>query len=142
MVDACYNFFFLNNNNFKIVVREVPFLSRCIDVVIITREHKSVTIEFKINNWRKALEQAKNHKLGADKSYICLPKKTFNIELLRLLEQEKIGLYVYDPNASCIITEYYPAPYNKKKVNIFGEMLVQTALDISKKTCSKMQQVS
>ena len=134
MVDACYNYFFSNTDSFKMVVREVPFLSRCIDLVLITKELTTVTIEFKIKNWRKALEQARNHKLGADKSYICLPEKKLNIELVKLLEQEQVGLYFFNPEAPCIIKECYPAPFNKRKVDIFGDMLVQKAIDISKKT--------
>ena len=133
MVDACYNYFFANTDCFKMVVREVPFLSRCIDLVLITKESTSVTIEFKINNWRKALEQAKNHKLGADRSYICLPERKLNVELIKLLEQEQIGLYIYNPEAPCIINESYPAPFNKRKVDVFGEMLLRTACDISEK---------
>jgi hypothetical protein len=134
MVDACYHYFVSNNDSFKMVVREVPFLSRCIDMVLITQESQIVTIEFKINNWRKALEQAKNHKLGADKSYICIPEKTPSREFTKLLEQEQIGLYIYNPEAPCIINECYPAPYNKKKVDIFGEMLIRTTFNISEKT--------
>jgi len=133
MVNACYDYFFSNTDNFKMVAREVPFLSRCIDLVLITKEFTTVTIEFKINNWRKALEQAKNHKLGADRAYICLPEKKLNIELVKLLEQEQVGLYFFNPEAPCIIKEYYPAPFNKRKVDIFGEMLLQKALDISEK---------
>jgi hypothetical protein len=134
MVDACYKYFFSNNDDFELVVCEVPFLSRCIDMVLITKETQIITIEFKIKNWRKALEQAKNHKLGADKSYICLPEKTLSGELTKLLEQEQIGLYIYNPEAPCIINECYPAPYNKKKVDIFGKMLIQTTFDIFEKT--------
>lgn len=133
MVDACYNYFFSNNDDFKMVVCEVPFLSRCIDMVLITKESQIVTIEFKIKNWRKALQQARNHKLGADKSYICLPEKTLSKELTKVLEQEQIGLYIYKPGESCIINEYYPAPYNKRKVDIFSEMLIRTTFNISEK---------
>ena len=133
MVDVCYNHFLANNNNFVKVVREVPFLSRCIDIVIITKEFKSITIEFKIKDWRKAIEQAKNHKLGADKSYICLPEKKINKELVRLLEQEQIGLYIYNPNTSCVLNEYFSVPYNDNKIDLFNEMLLRTTIDISEK---------
>jgi len=133
MVNTCYDYFLSCNNDYTKVVREVPFLSRCIDIVLITKESKSITIEFKINNWRKALEQAKNHKLGADKAYICLPEKNFSKELIYLLEQEQIGLYIFNPNSSCIIKEYYSIPFNDRKVNLFGEILLQTTTDLSEK---------
>jgi hypothetical protein len=133
MADACFNYFLSKNGKYECIVREVPFLSRCIDLVLITREYQTITIEFKINNWRKALEQAKNHKLGADKSYICIPEKKPNIEFIKLLKQEKIGLFLYNPTASCIINEYYTASINKYKINIFNEMLINTTISISKK---------
>jgi len=135
MVNVCYNHFMANHNDYNKVVREVPFLSRCIDIVIITNELKSITIEFKIKNWRKAIEQAKNHKLGADKSYICLPEKKINNELFRLLQQEQIGLFIYNPNSTSILSEYYSVPYNDNKIDLFGEMLLRNTIDISEKAC-------
>ena len=66
--------FLENNKQYKIVKQEVPFLSRCIDVILINEYDEIISIEFKVSKWRHAIEQAKNHKLGADKAYICLPE--------------------------------------------------------------------
>jgi hypothetical protein len=137
MVNNCFKYFFSKHDEFERVVREVPFLSRCIDLVLITKESQSITIEFKIKNWRKAIEQAKNHKLGADKSYICLPEMKLSFELINLLKNEKIGLFLYNPTASCLLNEYYPASINKNKIIIFNEMLINTAYSIS-----EMQRIS
>ncbi|HCC52824.1 MAG TPA: hypothetical protein DEQ30_12870 [Porphyromonadaceae bacterium] len=135
MVDTCYKYFLSNSDDFEFIVREVPFLSRCIDLVLVTKDYKTVTIEFKIKNWREALAQAKNHKLGADKSYICLPEKSPSIKLLELLDKEQIGLYLYNPSAPCIIAEYYPAPDNAKKISAFNDLLVRTTATIYENTC-------
>jgi hypothetical protein len=133
MVNACYNYFLSNDANLSDVICEVPFLSRCIDMVLLTKDKQTVTIEFKIKNWRQALVQAKNHKLGADRSYICLPERNPSEELLNILEREEIGLYLFNPSSSCIIHEFVPAPHNKKKIDIFNNMLITTAKNISEK---------
>jgi hypothetical protein len=133
MVENCYNYLYNNNINYENIVREVHFLSRCIDLVILTRKHKIITIEFKVKNWRRAIEQAKNHRLGADQSYICLPSKEPDERLLNALELENIGLYLYDPLKSSPMYEYLPAPVNVQKIQIFNNMLFKTVKFISDK---------
>jgi hypothetical protein len=132
MVTDCYHYLKNNYPNCDSIVREVPFLSRCIDMVIFTKDKRTITIEFKIKNWRKALEQAKNHRLGADKSYICLPSKKLSEDLLDLLRTENIGLFLYNPNLKYSpMDEFFPAPLNNKKIKIFNDMLINTAHNIS-----------
>jgi hypothetical protein len=132
MVFECYNYLKKNYPNCDNIVMEVPFLSRCIDMVIFTKDNRTITIEFKIKNWRQALEQAKNHRLGADKSYICLPCKKPSECLLDLLKKENIGLFLYNPSSEhSLMDEYSPAPINNKKIKIFNEMLINTAHKIS-----------
>jgi hypothetical protein len=133
MVENCYNYLCNNNLHYENIVREVPFLSRCIDLVILTRRHKIITIEFKVKNWRRAIEQAKNHRLGADQSYICLPSKDPSEYLLNTLVLENIGLYLYDPLKSSPMQEYLPAPVNVQRVQIFNTMLFKTVKFISDK---------
>lgn len=122
MVDDCYEYL-IHLDNFTNVVREVPFLSRCIDMVMITQEKETITVEFKIKNWRHALEQVKSHKLGADKAYICLPIKKPSEELLYALTKEHVGLYLYSPDNPEMMHEYLPAPINSSKVEAFASLL-------------------
>lgn len=122
MVDRCYEFI-MNSKSYLNVVREVPFLSRCIDMVMITRENETITIEFKIKNWRHALEQVKSHKLGADRAYICLPIKTPSNNLLNALIDEQVGLFLYSANENEIMYEYLPAPKNTCKIDAFASLL-------------------
>jgi len=122
MVNNCYEYL-LGMNTYTSIVREVPFLSRCIDMVIITRDNEMITIEFKIKDWRHALEQVKNHKLGADRAYICLPIKQPSSKLLNALSDEKVGLYLYTPDEPQIMREYLPAPKNKEKIDVFSSIL-------------------
>ncbi|MBF0520906.1 MAG: hypothetical protein HQK92_14435 [Nitrospirae bacterium] len=74
---------------------EVAFGNRCIDMVLV-RDSVITTIEFKINNWRKALTQIEDHLLVADFSYLCMPKKRISEELLTILRKNGIGLWHYD----------------------------------------------
>lgn len=56
---------------------EVAFFSRSIDLVLL-KEDKVVAVEFKKSDWKKALKQAKDYRLGADDVYICLkPRRDY-----------------------------------------------------------------
>lgn len=133
MVNACYNYL-AEYDEYVRIVREVPFLSRCIDLVLISSGGEIISIEFKIKNWRQAIEQAKNHMLGADKAYICLPYKKPTRQLLDALKEAKIGLYQYSPDNPNIMIETMPAPQNNNKVSVFQMMLKNTVETISSKT--------
>jgi hypothetical protein len=54
MVAHCYDYL-KTLDELDSVVQEVPFLSRCIDMVIKTNKQESITIEFKIKNWRHTI---------------------------------------------------------------------------------------
>jgi hypothetical protein len=133
MVDECYSYLLNKSGYYTNIVREVPFLSRCIDLVLLTNDEKIITVEFKIKNWREAIEQAKDHMLGADKVYVCLPQKKPSETLVNLLVSEKIGLFLYNPSELQLMREYISAPVNTKKVDLFGSMLLNTTKDIYKK---------
>ncbi|MCL2410117.1 MAG: hypothetical protein FWC97_00600 [Treponema sp.] len=133
MANKCYKYLNKNKKEYTNIVCEVPFLSRCIDLVLLTRNEEAIAIEFKIKNWRQAIEQARSHLLGADKVYICLPQRKPSLLLLNTLESEKIGLYLYDPNEIFVMKEYLPAPINEKKVTLFRNMLIDKVNKISNK---------
>jgi len=50
---------------------EVPCLGRSVDLAFIM-DGMIYSVEFKLRNWRKALQQARDHQLGADYSFICM----------------------------------------------------------------------
>lgn len=122
MVNECYEYL-ISSKSYTNVIREVPFLSRCIDIVMITQENEMITIEFKIKDWRHALEQVKSHKLGADKAYICLPIKMPSESLLNALTEEHVGLYLYSTGKQEKMYEYLPAPKNASKIDAFASLL-------------------
>lgn len=118
--------FLKNNNNFKTIKQEVPFLSRCIDVVLINEDNEIISIEFKISKWRHAIEQAKNHKLGADKAYICLPKRNISRILNQAVMDAGVGLLLFDSSNEQIIYEAVPAPSKRENIPIFRNILLET----------------
>lgn len=122
MVDQCYEYL-VNSKSCINVIREVPFLSRCIDMVMVTDTNEMITIEFKIKDWRHALEQVKSHKLGADRAYICLPQITPSESLLNALIDECVGLFLFSPEKKETMFEYLPAPKNPRKIDAFALLL-------------------
>jgi hypothetical protein len=96
MVYDCFNKL-KTDHQYKEIVLEVPYLSRCIDMVLVDDEYKIISIEFKLRDWRKAIQQAKDHKLGSDKAYICLPRpKKVSNQLMEECKKNNIGIYFYN----------------------------------------------
>ncbi len=134
MVLDCY-YKLTSSNRFKRIVLEVPYLSRCIDMVLVDRDDKIISIEFKLKNWKKAIEQAQDHKLGVDKAYICMPdnKRECSEAMYNSLVNSGVGLFGYDPLNTIPIIEKVPAqlitdhwkPYVeslKNKIEIINEI--------------------
>lgn len=118
--------FLENNKQYKIVKQEVPFLSRCIDVILINEYDEIISIEFKVSKWRHAIEQAKNHKLGADKAYICLPERNISEVLKKAVTDAGIGLFLFDSSKADVIYEAIPAPSQKENIPVFRNILLET----------------
>lgn len=119
-----------SNNNYKMVKSEVPFLSRCIDVVIVDQNDRIISIEFKISKWRHAIEQATNHKLGSDAAYICLPKRKISDILSSAVTEAGIGLLLYDPDSKDKIQVAISAPETSKNIAAFRDILSLTLAKI------------
>mgnify|MGYP000951927133 CR=1 FL=1 len=106
MVLDCLEYF-KKNDNYKEILLEVPYLSRCIDMVIVDKSYRMISIEFKVKNWRRAISQAADHMKGADKAYICMPEppRGFSEEMIYQLEKYGIGLLSYSTKQDELIAE-------------------------------------
>src|SRR5690554_965307 len=104
-------------DRYKEVVLEVPYLSRSIDMVIVDQEDSIISIEFKLYNWKKALEQAKDHRLGSDKAYICMPEPAngFSQQFKDELINNGIGLFVYNRNYNYPLDEFIKPKIDNNK---------------------------
>lgn len=75
--------------------KEVPFMSRCIDLVIVF-DDKYIAVEFKQHDWKKAVKQAQDHLLGADEVYICIKPQTRLEGIISEVESNGVGVYFFD----------------------------------------------
>lgn len=116
--------------NIKVIKKEVPFLSRCIDIVMLNDSDEIISIEFKVSKWRHAIEQAINHKLGADKAYICLPMRNITATLSNAVEEAGIGLLLYDETSEIKITEAIPLRDEKSNITAFRNILSENMMKI------------
>jgi len=86
---------YFKNKGF-IVKREIKIGYHRADIVAF--KNNSVTaVELKLQNWKKAVIQAKNYQLGADYVYVAFPlMKSYNIlrKAEHILKKNKIGLLV------------------------------------------------
>jgi hypothetical protein len=94
------------------VCREVPMLGRFIDLAYI-KGRTIVTIEFKLNNWKRAIQQARDHKLGADFAYICMPKRTITDRMREEVMESGVGLKFYCEYGDWPFEEVISAPRSK-----------------------------
>ncbi len=124
----CY---FASLKEYKIVTKEVPFLSRCIDIVMIDSNNNIISVELKIKKWRHAIEQAINHKLGADRSYICLPRRSITDSMLQALSSSGVGLMLFDKDNKCAVYEAVPASKVPSNVEAFKRILMANIYKIS-----------
>lgn len=69
----------------------VPVLGRCVDLVYL-RDSRLFTFEFKIRDWRRAIQQARDHRLAGDYAYVCTPKRAVSPAMRAALLRNGIGL--------------------------------------------------
>jgi len=70
---------------------EAPIMGRSVDLVYL-EEGFLITIEFKLTDWRKGLRQARDHQIGGDYAYLCVPNREPS-EAIRIAASESgIGL--------------------------------------------------
>ena len=77
----------------------VPLMGRCVDMAYIAGR-SLITVEFKLRDWRRAILQARDHKLAADFAYICMPRRTVSETMLGELTHSGVGLIFYRESGS------------------------------------------
>lgn len=83
---------------------EVPVFSRSIDVVKYNTKTGLITaIEFKVDNWKRAITQALSVGISFDYLEICIPKPKLSKtqeNIIKECQLQGIGLYVFDAEMS------------------------------------------
>jgi hypothetical protein len=77
------------------VGREVPALGRYIDLAYF-EDNKVYAFEFKLKNWIRALKQSRDHLLGADYAYICMPERKISENMTKEIEKAGVGLAFFE----------------------------------------------
>lgn len=127
MVLDCKSYF-EKKSNYQKVACEIPFLSRCIDMVLIDNQNEVITIEFKLTKWRDAILQAYDHMRGADYAYVCMPERKPSEELISQLNSKGIGLLLYNESAEEDekVRVFLEAPRSTRRVQAFSDNLIHT----------------
>lgn len=81
------------------VACNVPMLGRCADMVYM-KGRSVFSIEFKLHDWRRAIKQARDHRLAADYAYVCLPRRSDVDTILSEIRSAGVGLMFYDDVAA------------------------------------------
>ena len=118
---------FLKQLPFRWIRSEVPFMSRCMDVLALDKDNQLISIEFKVTKWRHALKQASQHMLASDKAYICIPRRKETPILMNALREAGVGLMLYDSESHEIKAVLEP---EKRNVALFREQLINVAYQI------------
>lgn len=91
---------------------EVPLLGRSVDLAIML-DDEVISVEFKLKNWRRAISQAKDHRLGADYAYICMPRERISAAVIEAVRKGGIGLLTVDTNEHWPFEVVVGAPRSK-----------------------------
>ena len=79
---------------------EVPVFCRSVDLVIQEKQNAEIfAIEFKLHDWKRAIQQAQSVGLCFDYLYICLPKPKTNSSASKISDtciSNGVGLIFYD----------------------------------------------
>lgn len=74
---------------------EAPIMGRSVDVAFI-RGNRTVAIEFKLKDWKRAIVQASDYKLACDLAYICLPQARISEEVIKCARINGVGILVVE----------------------------------------------
>lgn len=92
---------------------EVPLLGRSVDLAY-SQSGLLTTVEFKLHDWRRGITQARDHLLGADYAYICMPKRNVSDNLLKEFEEAGVGLLFHRRNGSWPFEMVFKAPRSRE----------------------------
>ena len=104
--------YFINDiglrENLKFFV-EVPVFCRSVDLVIQEKHSAEISaIEFKLHDWKRAIQQVQSVGLCFDHLYICLPKPKTDSSISKINDSCKIsgvGLIFYDTEKKSFVMQ-------------------------------------
>lgn len=103
---------------------EAPLLGRSIDLAFLY-EGAVLSVEFKLKDWRRGLQQARDHLLGVDYAYLCLPGKNLSERLKNEAVAAGIGLLVYRDDAPLPFSIAIEAEQSNEQWSVAREQLIK-----------------
>lgn len=98
---------------------EVPVFCRSVDLVIREKQNaKLFAVEFKLHDWKRAIQQAQGVGLCFDYLYICLPKPKTDLSVGKISDgcmENGVGLIFYDEEHN----EFYEAVEAPKTADVW-----------------------
>jgi hypothetical protein len=93
---------YLHRKGYLLQTTELQFYEYSIDIYGLSLiNNRTVAIELKIKNWKRALNQTLIYQLCSDLVIMAMPKETIRRVNVDLLEREGIGLLWVNPNNCC-----------------------------------------
>ena len=93
---------------------EVPVFTRSVDLVEYNvNTGKLTAIEFKINDWKRAIAQLKNVEICFDYLVLCIPKPKTQKSMENIVNactQDGIGLFLWDDSNNTFLHECIEKP--------------------------------
>ena len=100
----------------------VPILGRCADLVYLEGPW-AISVEFKLRDWRRAILQARDHRLAANYAYVCLPRRRNINKILPELRASGVGLFFYTKEDDWPFETVEKAPLSYDTWNLAREEL-------------------
>lgn len=89
---------------FPVVLTQVPFISRVIDIVALSKNGQMTSYELKLKDWKRAIKQIQNHSLATHFSYLCMPQQSLSPERIerikKILQARGFGFIVWDEHTN------------------------------------------
>jgi hypothetical protein len=94
---------FFKNRGFRFQKNELQFFEYNIDVYCYNRrQEKTIAVELKVHNWKRAIQQGTIYQLCSDYVYIAMPEETIKRIDRKKLETKGIGLICIYKNGRCV----------------------------------------
>ena len=84
---------------------QVPIYNRVVDLAAIDKNGNLVGIEYKLSNWKRALQQANAHRNTFDYMYVCVPGGNYVDDLKSSAQEMGIGVMIYDESNETIAVD-------------------------------------
>jgi len=105
--------------------REVALMGRSADLVFL-HDEKLYSVEFKLHDWRRALNQAKDHRIGVERAYVCMPGRAVTQAMMDEATALGIGFLLYQDNEDWPFSVVLPAKENEVTWPVVRSRLINT----------------